>query len=184
MTGVDQDIRITKTQKALAETMMALVEKKSFQKITVNDICRSAMVSRSTFYLHFQDKYQLMLFCLQVERDELAKAIPQKSTREFLLSILTTVKAREKGYHNLFFAEVNLELLQMFRDFFLDFYSTLLTECKEQGVELAGPIPLLAVYYSNGLAGMIMWWIEKNFPVSVEEMALCQYNLLSDILPA
>ena len=55
MLSTGQDIRITKTHMALSKTLMDLLEKKSFQKITVNDICQDAMVSRSTFYMHFED---------------------------------------------------------------------------------------------------------------------------------
>jgi len=48
---------------------------------------------------------------------------------------------------------------------------------------LPGSIPPSAVYDANGLAGMIIWWIEQDFSVTVEEMADYQYYLLSDLLP-
>jgi len=178
-----QDIRVTKTHKALAETMMGLLEQKSFQKITINDICQNAMVSRSTFYFYFEDKYQLLLFCLQIERERLEMSMKKKEPREFIHSMLSIIKEREKWYHNLFKSEINLELIQMLQNFFYEFFSDSLTEFEKQGAELAGPIPLLAVYYSNGLTGMVMWWIENGFSYSVDEMTLCQYNLISDILP-
>ncbi|MFV0399115.1 MAG: TetR/AcrR family transcriptional regulator [Oscillospiraceae bacterium] len=178
-----QDIRVTKTHKALAETLLALLEVKTFQKITVNDICQNAMVSRSTFYLHFEDKYQLLLFCLQIQQEELVEARQKTDPREFLHSALATIKEHEKVYRNLLMADINEELLKMFQAVFRDRCAQMLKESEEMGAELAGPIPILAVFYADGLAATVMWWIEHNFQYSVEEMALCQFNLLSEIMP-
>jgi len=178
-----QDIRVTKTHKALVETMMNLLEKKTFQKITVNDICQGAMVSRSTFYLHFEDKYQLLLFCLQTERELLRDTMKGKNPRELVHSALVTVKEHEKAYHNLFMANIDLELLRMFQTHFYTAFAGILAENETQGAELPGPIPMLAVYYANGLSGLMMWWLENDFHYSVEEMTVCIYNLLSEIMP-
>lgn len=51
-----QDLRIKKTQRLLALAMLTLLEKEGFSKITANDICTEAMISRSAFYSHFEDK--------------------------------------------------------------------------------------------------------------------------------
>lgn len=178
-----QDIRVTKTQIALSRTMMSLLEKKSFQKITVNDICQNAMVSRSTFYLHFEDKYQLLLFCLQQQRTRLVSSIGRKPPREFLRAALQNLQENQVVYRHLFLADINLELIGMFRQFFLDFFTDLLYRCQAMGVELPGPAPVVAVFYANGLAGMTMWWIEQNYPVSTDEMVECQYNLIKHLIP-
>lgn len=182
MPGTGQDIRITKTHTALSKTLMELLEKKSFQKITVNDICQSAMVSRSTFYVHFEDKYQLMLFCLKTERQRLDNAAQSMELRNYFHMVLTSVYERKKTFHNFLQAEIDIELFNMFRNFFHDYFSDILITCEQQGIKLAGPIPLLAAYYENGLAGMIIWWIEHNCTVPIEEMVSCLYNLLSDVL--
>lgn len=55
-----EDLRIRKTKKALYSALLALLNRQKFLKITVNDICQEALVSRTAFYDHFQDKYDLL----------------------------------------------------------------------------------------------------------------------------
>lgn len=178
-----QDIRITKTHKALVDTVMALLEKKPFQKITVSDICQNSMVSRATFYLHFEDKYQLLSYCLQLEQERLLDSVQEQEPRDFIYSILARVQEKYKVYRNLFLSDINQELFKMFHNYFSGFLGKMLEECEKQGVQLAGPIPIISVYYSNGLSGLTFWWIESDFRYSTDEIAVCLCNLLSDILP-
>lgn len=180
--NTNQDIRITKTHMALSTTLMELLEKKSFQKITVNDICQRAMVSRSTFYLHFEDKYQLMLFCLHTHRHKLDEAAQNMEPRDFLHMAMNFVYERQKAFRIFLQAEIDIELVNMFNSFFHDYFSEVLIKYGQKGVRLSGPVPLLAAFYANGLAGMTVWWIEHDFSISTEEVAACQYNLLSDLL--
>lgn len=183
MSQPKQDIRITKTHKALSEALVALLEQKSFQKITINDICQQSMVSRSTFYLHFEDKYQLLAFCLEQEKDYLMGVLKETDPRSFIRSLLMAVKERERIYRNLLTADARTEILEILQDSMIRFIRDGLEESERQGVELAGPIPLLAVYYSNGLASMTIYWARNGFRYSVEEMTICSYNLLADIIP-
>lgn len=54
------DLRIVKTETAIRNTFITLLGKKPFEKITVKDIITAAKINRSTFYLHYADKYDLM----------------------------------------------------------------------------------------------------------------------------
>lgn len=54
------DLRIKRTQKAIKEAFFILVEEKDFEHISVKDITDKAMISRNTFYLHYEDKYDLL----------------------------------------------------------------------------------------------------------------------------
>lgn len=54
------DLRIKRTQKAIKESFFILVEEKGFEHISVKDITDRAMISRNTFYLHYEDKYDLL----------------------------------------------------------------------------------------------------------------------------
>lgn len=55
-----EDIRITKNKRSIESALLQLLEEKPFEKITVHDICQLALVSRSTFYAHYVDKYALL----------------------------------------------------------------------------------------------------------------------------
>lgn len=56
-----QDLRVVKTKRALKNSLLELLKVKTFEKITVSDICKTAMINRVTFYSHYQDKYDLFL---------------------------------------------------------------------------------------------------------------------------
>ena len=51
------DLRVIKTKNALFETLTNLMKEKTFEEIKVSDICNKALINRSTFYAHYNDKY-------------------------------------------------------------------------------------------------------------------------------
>ena len=53
------DPRVKRTRQLLEQSFMELLEEKSFQSITVQDIADRATVNRATFYAHFEDKFAL-----------------------------------------------------------------------------------------------------------------------------
>src|SRR5215471_3654006 len=54
------DLRVRRTHKLLWEALMALMAERAFEEITVKEICDQAMVHRTTFYKHYEDKYALL----------------------------------------------------------------------------------------------------------------------------
>lgn len=67
---VKLDLRIYKTYKALHEAFTEILEHKSFEDLTVNELCDKAMIRRATFYKHFADKYEYFNFYLSELREE------------------------------------------------------------------------------------------------------------------
>ncbi|MFT8823526.1 TetR/AcrR family transcriptional regulator, partial [Liquorilactobacillus satsumensis] len=67
------DLRKFKTKRNLEQAFIKLLKTKDFAKITIGDICKVAFTSRSTFYLHYLDKFDLLekVFNKQVEDFEL-----------------------------------------------------------------------------------------------------------------
>ena len=49
------DRRTRYTRNAIKDSLLLLLEKKSFEKITVTEICALAEINRGTFYLHYRD---------------------------------------------------------------------------------------------------------------------------------
>jgi len=48
------------TAKKMDEALIFLLEKKPFEYITVSEICKTAGVNRSTFYLHYENTLELL----------------------------------------------------------------------------------------------------------------------------
>ena len=70
----ERDSRRRKRDRVRSEVLGAaleLAEQGSFRDLTVDEIARSAGISRSAFYLHFRDKHDLLLAALEVAANEL-----------------------------------------------------------------------------------------------------------------
>src|ERR671914_558684 len=55
------DARVRRTRDALGDALVALMQEKPFETITVQDVLDRAHVGRSTFYSHFSDKDDLLM---------------------------------------------------------------------------------------------------------------------------
>lgn len=82
MTG---NIQYLRTDRAIQSALLALLGKKPFEKITVQDILDETPVSRATFYKHFHDKYEIVekiqdevLHTHQELREALTQASPDQ----------------------------------------------------------------------------------------------------------
>jgi AcrR family transcriptional regulator len=54
-----EDRRIIKTKKTIKSTLIGILQEMPFEKITVTEICSRGIISRITFYTHYEDKYVL-----------------------------------------------------------------------------------------------------------------------------
>ncbi len=55
------DRRVLRTRDALGDALVALMQERNFDEITVQDVLDRAGVGRSTFYVHYRDKDDLFL---------------------------------------------------------------------------------------------------------------------------
>ncbi|WP_270164508.1 TetR/AcrR family transcriptional regulator [Paenibacillus sp. SYP-B4298] len=176
---LEEDIRITKSREAILQAMETLLKQKPFRKITVNDICQTAVVGRTTFYSHFEDKYKLISYVLQQEQQWLEDIILKSPPHEVILNVLLDIQQNKRLYYNLFVVEVSEELQRLLQDTFNRFFTNILLVCKAEGVQLPSEsLPLLVAYYTNGVVGMILWWAENDFSMPAEEVTSCLSNLL------
>jgi AcrR family transcriptional regulator len=56
-----RDRRVQRTQKLLREALFALIHEKNYDSIVVEDILKRADIGRSTFYMHFAGKDELLV---------------------------------------------------------------------------------------------------------------------------
>ena len=60
------DRRVRYTKMVLKNSFVQLLNEKSFDKITVKELCERADVNRGTFYVHYKDQQDLLH---QIQKD-------------------------------------------------------------------------------------------------------------------
>ncbi|UXR71057.1 MULTISPECIES: TetR/AcrR family transcriptional regulator [unclassified Staphylococcus] len=97
-----QDLRFRKVEENLRAALLTLLKEKTYQKITVTDICQTAKCSRNAFYLHYESKenlYQAILIDIIVDIEESCRPVVENfsdigvaESKEYLTNILNAVE--------------------------------------------------------------------------------------------
>jgi AcrR family transcriptional regulator len=69
------DRRTNRTRRQLREALLALILEKGYDTLTIEDITRQADLGRTTFYLHYKDKEELLLESIDTLADDLKAQI-------------------------------------------------------------------------------------------------------------
>ena len=67
---IEKDARVARTKQMIKTAFFELMETVGFEKINVRNLTEKAKINRSTFYLHYADKYDLLN---QIENESLAE---------------------------------------------------------------------------------------------------------------
>ena len=85
-------MRIIKTRKNLYESLLYLLKEKTFEEIKVSDICEKALINRSTFYAHYNDKYELFADLISTLKTSLSEELTTNphisNSKEYYLEML------------------------------------------------------------------------------------------------
>ena len=100
------DLRNEKTNQALKNAFIELLNHKNFNDITVQQLCNQAQIRRATFYTHFSDKYDFFSFFIRETRNDFINNISNKNR-----SPLKSGSDSNSYYCNLFH-----ELISFFND--------------------------------------------------------------------
>lgn len=77
------------TEKAMAESLKKLLEKKTLDKITIKDITEDCGVNRQTFYYHFHDVYELLDWIFTEETEKfIAEHVEGKDWKDSILLMM------------------------------------------------------------------------------------------------
>jgi len=97
------DRRIQRTRALLHEALGSLIREKTYDRITVAQILERAKVSRSTFYIHFRDKDDLLASAMRallvtiLSDDRNAVAEPAERMVAFSLPLLAHVQQHRRS---------------------------------------------------------------------------------------
>lgn len=165
------DVRVKRTYRQLIEGFLKLLNEKTFDEISISEICDAADIHRATFYKHFNDKTEFLNFCVQrllsdVDFSDLLTYPTPENVKESCMSFVKVLFS---------FIDQNKVLFStVFSDKqSLSFDTTLtnvITEfCAIKLKQVLVDVPdhkaqLFSNFYSGSVIGVIKWYI-KNYDI-------------------
>lgn len=180
-----KDRRILRTKNYLREAILDLtVERGEFNSIQINEIADKANVARSTFYLHYGDKEELLYDALDCEFRKFFAEIREHHQQKFaplnLLNILTYVKDHPRYFQVVFNTVGTTKALDQTRKSFEE----LLVRWIDFSVfDASVPNNMITYHISGTIMNMIKWWLEAENEYSPEEMKNFIFDLLFSGIP-
>lgn len=169
MTNMDapkQDLRVTKTHRALKKALYTLLEKQDFNKITVNDLCEEALVSRASFYQNFEDKYQLLKLCLFDIKNQLSDYGQFTGDRQFLINLTNFIEENQLLFKHILVSD-NAELMSLFINHIeKDLENTFLSL---KGIDQISESDKAHIsFFTGGLVYLLFSQLHANDPINKE----------------
>lgn len=168
------DARVRRTRDALGDALVALMQEKPFETITVQDVLDRAQVSRSTFYSHYSDKDDLLMsdaeeffesisMALSVHGDKSDRVFPVQEFFVHLSDVQPFYKALVKSGK---FQE-NMELA---RGHFARGIERRLSELPRGKSIPPKQLPAIAFTHAGALLSLLTWWLDRGMRESPAEM--------------
>jgi AcrR family transcriptional regulator len=180
-----EDRRIRRTRQLLGTALLKLIEERGYDSLTINDITEQANIGRATFYLHYQDKEQLLVESLEDMLSQLGEMInPLSEVLREQNSITATrlVFQHFADHHRLYQVLLTEKGAAMVFPRLLE----ILSQIAEQDViskevnqpQMGIPANLVAHHVAGALLGLVVWWLNNDRPYSVEQMAAIYGHLM------
>lgn len=175
------DLRVRRTRRLLWEALLSLLDERAFDALTVDEICRRAMVHRTTFYKHYRDKNDLAVRGAESTLESLADRLERSADEtveqaargvvpEHVMVLLEHVAAEPAFYRLAFRGDPSLP------------FRPILEKLLARGAmgrfavltrDSGGPVPdeVISVYGTGALLSVVSWWIAGGLRLPAETVA-------------
>lgn len=175
------DRRQKKTRAAIFSAFTQLLQKKSYTKITVQDIIDAADIGRSTFYSHFETKDELLRnMCTEIFDHVFSSELNPETTHDFSLSqrdpahMVTHILYHLRDNRNQITGMLNSESSEIFLKYFKEYLNSYVTSCiLKELLQRNTHIPrdFLINHISGSFINAVRWWINNNMKSTPEEVS-------------
>jgi AcrR family transcriptional regulator len=179
MGEIKTDRRVSRTRRLMLDALMALIEERGYENITVQDILDRADVGRSTFYAHFRDKDELLLSWFEhlralFEQQKKALLTSRSSGSTPDANIVLDLFQHTAEHHKLYKAVAGRQSGEMILKYLHRYLNGLLLpvfeELTKRRRDVPVPVEVTANYLVGTLLSMMTWWLDRNMPYSPEKM--------------
>ena len=167
------------------KALLSLLEKKTFEYITIKEVCEKAKVNRSTFYLHYENLYDLLEETIKYLVDDFSSYFSieiQSITTQFkdcnlndlnfidekyLYPYLSYIKEHQKVFSTVLSQPVAFSSENLFERLFDNIFNPILDRFGYPKSERK----YVMMFYLNGITAITMEWLKNGCDKSVKEIS-------------
>ncbi|QHZ49184.1 TetR/AcrR family transcriptional regulator [Bacillus sp. NSP9.1] len=182
------DKRVTQSKNRLKMALFHLLAEKEWEKISVQDITKQANLNRTTFYQHYQDKYDLLLQNVSEMFAAMQKEIFSPLDAElsgdkpeaywYVLRFYQHLKKNSPDFTIIMNRRYELNIKELLQDFWNDSFLTGIKKAAAGEVEHTVPLDIQRQFVISAYAGTAAWWLENGMPYTPEFMAESMISLI------
>lgn len=177
------------------EALISLLGKKDFEYITVKEICETAGVNRSTFYLHYETVADLLNECVEYSNDKLMRKYADHHisfkhslsteplenlvffTPEFLTPYFEFIRENKTLFQAFLLRPAALSAEKTFQKMFRSVFSPILDRFHYSELEKNYAIP----FYIAGVMAVVSEWLKRDCTDPIEQIIhICMRCVLPD----
>jgi AcrR family transcriptional regulator len=185
-----EDLRIRYTRMIFRDSLIELMKKQPISKIGIKEICALAGVSRSTFYTHYKDVYDLLE---QIEDETLVyfedivnqhvtqmKLVNSKEKAAMFQRNLQYIADNSNSVQVLLSENGNIRFQEKFFKKFIAYAQNILLSNSDNPSE-GNIYEGYSVFVVHGAIGLVQYWLRNNMFIPIPEMAKMLVKLMAGI---
>lgn len=182
-----------KTKQLIQQSFMEILELKSFDSITIGEITKTAQINRGTFYLHYQDKFDLLDQIEQQLFDDFGVHLGKlqssysphhtfEKQQEYLASALFSFIKMHSPILKIFLSDHGRAGFHIrFRDAFSDMVRVNLEKKEGFKANLNIPLEYFLSFITSAFLGLIEQWVENDLDKTPQQMTELYIKIISYI---
>lgn len=171
------DVRVKRTYSQLISAFLELLRNKSFDEISVSEICEAADVHRATFYKHFDDKFEFLNFCLEtllsdIDYSDVVVDPTPENIKACCTSFINVIFEFIHEYRFVFEAVFSGRQSLQLNNYLTDIITSFCID-KIEKVLVGTPahkIHLLSNFYSGSVIGVAKWYVTHHQECPLEDV--------------
>jgi AcrR family transcriptional regulator len=173
------DRRVDRSRRKLHDALVAMILERGWDRVSVRGVCDRAGVGRSTFYVHFADKEDLLIGGLDTVRDDL-RAMRSKQPFGFLRGLFEHAGQSRRLFHAVIGKHSGLAVQRRLRQVVLELT---VDDLSAQQVP-ESRLQMTSRFLSGALVELLIWWVESPSTVSARDVEAMFVRMATNVLEA
>jgi len=165
---------VARTRDALGDALVALLQEKPFDSITVQQVLDRARVARSTFYTHFRGTNDLLLSDAEDFWEMMSSQLvrrKEKSDRVAPVRELFSHVAEWRGFYKAMVASEKVrDVMELGQGYFARSIAARLAELPAGRALSATRRAALGHAYAGAMFSLLIWWLSNRTPATAAQM--------------